>query len=53
MYWSNLPDAKRPRRTDPLFAELVDNGGLSDPGISENQYQLRRTISHDALEAGK
>src|ERR1700704_6186803 len=35
------------------LVELVHNGRFSDPGISGNEHQFRRTICHDAIEGGE
>jgi hypothetical protein len=33
--------------------ELIDDGGLADPGISGDEHQLWRTARYDALKGGK
>src|SRR5262249_2657429 len=33
--------------------ELIDNGGLTDTGISGNEHQLGPAAGHDAIERGE
>ena len=50
LYWSNLPDAKRPRGgTSGLWSSLTTDG-LADTGVAGNEHQLRSAAGYDAVE---
>ena len=53
LYWSNLPEAKRPRGGTSALLKLVDDRGLADAGIARDQHQLRRAAVDDAIEGGE
>ena len=53
MYWSNLPEAKRPRGgTSGLWSSLTTRG-FADPGVSGNQHQFRPAAGYNAVEGAE
>ena len=50
LYWSNLPDANRPRGGDERLVQLVHDGGLADPGIAGDEHELHGAGRHDLVE---
>src|SRR5262249_27493350 len=48
-----LPRCKEAAGWNKHLVQLIDNGRLSDTGISRNHYQLRRAIRYDAVKGGE
>src|SRR5215510_14428917 len=48
-----LPRCKKAARWNKHLVQLIDNGRLSDTGISRNQYQFRRATRYDVVKGGE
>ena len=50
LYWSNLPDAKRPRGGTSALCSSLHHRGLADAGIAGDEHEFRCAVGHDAVE---
>ncbi len=53
LYWSNLPEANRPRGGTSTLCSSLTTDGLADAGIAGDEHQLRRAAGDDAIEGGE
>ena len=50
LYWSNLPEANRPRGGHQRLVQLIDDSGLADARIAGHEHEFRRAVRHDPIE---